>query len=233
MTDADDTVIRRVPAADDDATTISRGPAVDDEATTISRGPAVDDDATTISRGPAADDDATTISRAVVDDAPTTISHAVLDDRTVIRGEQSDLDDRTAITPGRIDPFDDATQIRGTARPGVDYDTKVTGDRTHRGPRASAPAPGRLSGGRVAFVPGEKIERYQVRDTAPPIDNVVRTVIAAPVSPQRQSRNTVAIETATQRATKSRGIGVIVAIVGVTLLVVAIVAAVVIALFVL
>lgn len=233
MTDADDTVIRRAPAADDDATTISRGPAVDDEATTISRGPAVDDDATTISREPAVDDEATTISRAFVDDEATTISHAVLDDRTVLRGEQIDLDDRTAITPGRIDPFDDATQIRGAARPGVDYDTKVTGDRTHRGPRASAPAPGRLSGGRVAFVPGEKVERYQVRDTAPPIDNVVRTVIAAPVSPQRQSRNTVAIETATKRATKSRGVGVIVAIVGVTVLVVAVVAAVVVALFVL
>ena len=251
MTDDDDdrTVIRRVSAVDDEATTISRAPAVDDEATTISRGPAVDDEATTISREPFVDDEATTISRGYVDDEATTISHGAaqdlddrtvirgqqpdLDDRTVIRGQPTDLDDRTAVSPGRVDQFDDATQIRGTARPGVDYDTKVAGDRTPRGPRASAPAPGRLSGGRVAVVPGEKVERYRVRDTAPAIDNVVRTVIAAPVSQQRQSRNTVAIEAATRRSTTSRGIGVIIAIVAVTVVTVAIVAGVLIALFVL
>ena len=239
MIDEDDdrTVIRRTSAVDDEATTISRGPAIDDDATTISRGPAVDNDATTISREPFVDNEATTISRTAAEDLEDrTIIRGQqpdLDDRTIIRGQPADFDDRTAVSPGRVDQFDDATQIRGTARPGVDYDTKVTGDRTPRGPRASAPAPGRLSGGRVAFVPGEKVERYQVRDTAPAIDNVVRTVIPAPVSQQRQSRNTVAIETATKRSTKSRSIGVVIAIVAVTVLTVAIVAGVLIALFVL
>ncbi len=233
MSDPDDdrTTVSRVPAIDDEATTISRVPAIDDEATTITRA-VVDDDATTITRS-AVDDDATTITRSTVDDDATTITRSAVDDdaTTVSRGGVPD--ERTVVSAGRAEPIDDATQIRGTARPGVDESTKLTDDRRRqqRGPRASAPAPGRLSGGRVAFVPGEKVQSYQVRDRTPVIDNVVRTVIPAPSSPTRQSRNTVAIETATKRKTSNRGIGVIIAIVVVTVLAVAIVGGVIAVLF--
>ena len=109
----------------------------------------------------------------------------------------------------------------------------LSGDRSRqpRAPRSGAP--GRLSGGRVAVVPGDKVERYQVRDSVPVIDNVVRTVIPAPApsSSARQSRNTAAIEQATKRKTAKRGVGVIIAIVAVTVLALAVVGGVIVVLF--
>ena len=231
MNDDDDdrTIVARTPALDDDPTTITRAPARDDDATRITRASNVDDDPTTITRAPV-DDEATTISRGAAPsdlDDRTVVSggRADLDDRTVVRGAAAEVDDRTAISPGRPDPLDDRTQIRGAARPGVDNE--------HNGPRASAPAPGRLSGGRVAFVPGATVERYEVRASAPVIDNVVRTVIPAPASPTRQSRNTTAIESTEQRERSGRRIGVIVAIAAVTFGALAVVAGIVIVLFVL
>ena len=235
--DPDATTIKRMPAIDDEATTISRAPAVDDDATSITRAAVADDDATSITRAPAVDDEATSITRApAVDDEATTVSRGAapdLDDRTVVSSRLSDVDERTTVSAGRPEPIDDATQIRGTARPGVDERTTLSDDRRQqqRGPRATAPAPGRLSGGRVAFVPGDKVQRYEVRDRTPVVDNVIRTVIPAPSSPARQSRNTVAIEAADKSRTTHRGIGVVVAIVGVTLLALAVVGGVIAVLF--
>ncbi len=203
---------------DDDRTTVSRAPAPDDAPTTTARVVVVDDEATTITRS-VADDDATTITRPTVDDAATTITRADVDDEATTVSRGGVVDERTVVSAGRPEPVDDATQIRGAARSGIDETTTLSDGRGRtRPPSASAPAPGRLSGGRVAFVPGDKVQNYQVRDRTPAIDNVVRTVIPAPVSPARQSRNTVAIEAAVKSRTTHRGIGVVVAIVGVTLL---------------
>jgi len=227
VTDEDDdrTIISRATEPDTGDTRIVRQPVVDDEATTISRGTPVDDvdERTVVSASrPVHDEpDERTVLRS---DRQTP---ADLDDRTVIRGGSTDLDDRTVVSGGRPDSLDDATQVSRGPRPDTS-DTQIHGTGA---PRASAPAPGRLSGGRVAFVPGAKVESYQVRDTAPAIDNVVRTVIPAPVSPARQSRNTVAIEVATKRSTTGRGIGVIIGVIAVTVLTLAIVAGVVVVLF--
>lgn len=128
------------------------------------------------------------------------------DDATIItRGAAPE--DRTILSPRRADPLDDKTQIR------------------------SSPSTADDSPRRVAFVPGETVERYQVRERTPVLDNVGRTVIPAPASLARQSRNRVAIETATKRKATNRGIGLIVAIAAITLLAVCVVAGVVAILF--
>jgi hypothetical protein len=142
----------------------------------------------------------------------------------VVSRPPSDLDDRTAISPGRQDPLDDRTLISGGAR---------TPSAPAEAARPGGPAPGRLSGGRVAVVPGDRVERYTVRADTPPIDNVVRTVIAAPVAPTRQSRSTATIEASTRKKSAGRGLGLIIGIVAVTVGTLVIVAGVVVVLFVL
>jgi hypothetical protein len=196
---------------DDEATTISRGSPIDEE-TSIRQGAAADLDDRTVVRGSAELDDRTVVRGA---DEP--------EDRTVIRGA-ADFDDRTMVSPGRSVDLDDATQIRpgGTAATGSDAATVVAGKGPRRGPRSgSATAPGRLSGGRIAYVPEGIIERTPVRNKAPKTNDIIRTVIAAPAGVTRRSRNTVAIDASVRKQANRRGIGVIVAIGVVTLVTIA------------
>ncbi len=191
---------------------------VDDERTTVTRSvpgapdPVDEDTVVTAKTDPF--DETTTTSRHGFDEA-TRVSRRDLDEATVVRGgrEVADAGEETVV---RRTAADEETVVRATPAP------------------AGAPrgvAPGRLSGGRVAFVPTDSTERYSVRASAAEPTAVVRTVIPAPVSPTRQSRDTSRIEAGTTKARRKSGAGVVIAIAVVTVLTVAVVAGVIVVAF--
>jgi hypothetical protein len=126
------------------------------------------------------------------------------------RRRAAGADEKTRLSRGRSLPVEDKTVRRdrapGTARPGV---------------------PGRLSGGRVAEVPGENVQRYGVRESAAPSAEVLRTVIEAPVSELRQSRDIHQVEMETRRGRRRGSAFVLVAVPVVTLLTAAIIGAII------
>ena len=146
-----------------------------------------------------------------------------LDDRTVVtRGaDTSDLDERTVVSRGRVEQVDERTVVSRGAGVSELTEGTVRAPRRAKGAdrgASSAPgAPGRLSGGRVAFVPTGGVERYSVNQAAPTLDRVERTVYTPPVVASRSAPE-IAPE-----APRRYGNDAVFAVIGVTVLVVSVV----------
>ncbi len=174
----------------------------------------------------------------IVDAEDTRLRAEGIDEDTRQAARPDGLDDATIVVRGGGDPHDtvlrrpapnlDRTIVIGAAAP--EDETVVTDSRGAVAPPPTIvrPAPGRLSGGRVAQVPTSTPERYGVRDaSATPRPEVVRTVIPAPVSPARQNRDTRAAQAADVRRRRSSGALTVLLVVGVTVVTLAAVAGVI------
>lgn len=220
---------------DDERTVLSRGPAAPsddlDEETTVSSRTEELDDATRVSPREQQPDEATRLSQRhdPVDDATRVSTRsAPLDDATRVSTRAAEADDRTRVSRGAT-PVDDATVVR---REPADDRTAIV-DRSSTPVRSRASAPGRLSGGRVAFVPSGEPVKYAVKDESRAAPAIVRTVIPAPApsAPSRQARSTTVIESATRSRRRRGGLGIVAAVVGAVIVTAVVIAVVVTVLF--
>ena len=204
----------------DDATRVTR-PVDDGEATVVSRGVAEEPDDRTVVTRPAAEADPA--AEEPDDRTLVTRPSAEPDDRTVVSRPSNEPDDRTIVSAPRAgSDLDDATLVVRDRDPHSDNTSTVVGAPVAGGRRPSAAAPGRLSGGRVAVVPEQGTTSYGIRTTVDQAP-VVRTVIAPPTVPSRPSRATVGATASPGRSSARRSLGVILVVVGATLLTAAIV----------
>jgi hypothetical protein len=237
VSDEDDerTVLSRGPAAPsddlDEETTVSSRTEELDDATRVSPREQQPDEATRLSQRHDPVDDATRVSErsTPVDDATRVSARSTpLDDATRVSTRAAEADDRTRVSRGAT-PVDDATVVR---REPADDRTAIV-DRSSTPVRSRASAPGRLSGGRVAFVPSGEPVKYAVKDDSRAAPDIVRTVIPAPApsAPSRQARSTTVIESAMRSRRRRGGLGIVAAVVGAVIVTAVVIAVVVSVLF--